>query len=181
MWHPLAVCLQQSAQAREVAPVGRHEVVVLGCLEDHGKAAEMGIAHEASKWCQAQPPLADVLVSVHAAPQIRLRIVQMNGLQAIKAQARRKISPGVPIAFARSKVIACSENVAGVQANSHAISSFDLRKDCSEMLEAIPQAGSLAGGGFEQDLHPVIQKGSVQHVQRLRHPVDALCFARAAV
>lgn len=181
MWHPLAVCLQQSAQAREVAPVGRHEVVVLGCLEDHGKAAEMGIVHEASKWCQAQPALADVLVSVHTAPQIRLRIVQMNGLEAITTQARCEISPGVPITFACSKVIACSENVAGVQADSHAVCSFDLRKDCGEMFEAIPQAGSLAGGGFEQDLHPVIQKGSVQHVQRLCQPVDAVCLARAAV
>jgi len=72
MWHPLAVCLQQPAQARKVAPVGCHEVVVLGCLEDHGKVAETGIVQEASKWCQAQSAFSDVLVSVHAAPQIRL-------------------------------------------------------------------------------------------------------------
>ena len=61
------------------------KILPFGGFQHHGMETEAGIVEEHAKWFEADLPPADVLVTVNAAAQRVLGVVEMEELEVVKA------------------------------------------------------------------------------------------------
>src|SRR6476661_3343411 len=129
-------------------------MVSLGGLQDLDHAGEPGVGHEPPKGLGTQAPLAYQLVPVAARPERRLRVVQVQDLEAPEPEHPLPVGPdAVEVA---NEIVAGRVEMTGVGAEAHpaALSSRNEASELGQLFECAAQRGAGPGGGLEQNPGP---------------------------
>lgn len=110
----------------EISAIGFYEVAVLWGFDDHRDPAQAGISDEAAERLEADRPLADVLVTVHATSQLLFAVVDVNDLQGGDAHDLIELAQDGSISLWRPDIIAGCKQVTGIQADSRPLREADL-------------------------------------------------------
>ena len=74
----------------------------------------------------------------------------MNQIQPFQADNLIESGDGFSIRSFIAYIIPGCEDMTGVQANTDSLFTLDFFQDFGQLLESMPQAGSLTGGGLQQ-------------------------------
>src|SRR3990172_9494104 len=96
-----------------------------------------------------------MLVPIDTTPQLLLRVVQMNDLEARDPYDRIECTDDISVPLRGPDVVACRKDVAGIQADTCPFREADLIQQRSDLLKAMPQTGPLASSGLDDHLHLV--------------------------
>ena len=83
------------------------------------------------------------------------------------------------VTFFRANVVTGGEGMFGVETNAQPFVLFRCIHHVADLLEAIAQVGTLAGGDFQRDLDLEAGAGLVNFVQRLGNCLDPFDFTGA--
>src|SRR5271166_685163 len=115
-----SVLLHQRPQQRHVFHVFEH-LLPLRSLEHLRDFAEARLAHDVAERIEADLPLADVLVPVHARIERRFRIVQMQGRQPVASDEMIKACEYPLDADRGGDVVAAGEEMRSIEADAEAL------------------------------------------------------------
>lgn len=118
------------------------------------------------------PP--DVRVSVDAGPPGPQAVIQVEASDSPMAKAANCLIQHRLRSGLAGQVVAGGEEVAGVQADADPPGCIDPRENLLQVLESVPKAVSLSGGGFEADPGGESGQPSVHLVERPSHQPEAL-------
>ncbi len=123
----------------------------LGGFEDEGEFGDAGIGHQVSEGRTAYAAFGDVFVSIDTGVESGFGIVNVDDLEAREAYGVVELADGIAIGRRGSQVVPGGKDVAGVETDAEAVGAFDIFDDGGELIEAMAEAGTLAGGSFEQE------------------------------
>jgi hypothetical protein len=136
--------LNQPAQFGEVDAVEIAAATdTLGRFEVHGDLRHVAVVHQVGETVDADMAFADVLVPVHVRVELGLAVVQMNGLELVAADVVVECLHRGAVVFGRFEGITGGENMAGVEANAHALGFLDAVDDRAEVFELPAEVGPL--------------------------------------
>jgi len=145
--------LDQSSQGGQVEHV---EVAAAGgeplrSFQNKGDMAEPMVGKKMAESVAADKAFADMFMSVNMAAQVGAGVIDMNYLQFRQANGLVEFPHCISIGRFRTKVVAGSEDVAGVEANSQSAGMSRGGNYLGYLGKGMAEAGSLAGGGFQDD------------------------------
>ena len=118
-----------------------------------------------------------MLVSIDAAAERSLRVVQVKGTQPVESDEPAELCEGRCVSFRRAKVVARCDQMAGVQADTHAAMVVHLRDDRRELFERRAECRSLPGRVLEKDHRLTPTPGAQQLEQRIGYERQSFRFA----
>ncbi len=164
-----SLLLRETLKGLQISAIGCYEVVVLRGFDDHRDPSQAGISDQVAKRFEADRPLADVLVTVHAASQFLLAVVDVNDLEGGDAHDLIEYTENAVIIVKGPDVVAGSKQMAGIQADTGSLRQSDLIQEQRDLLEAMPQRGSLTGSRFENHLDPAALRSLQEFPETVRH------------
>ncbi len=142
---------------------------------------EARLAEHTPERSESKAALADVLVTVEAAAERALGIVQMEGDDPPDADRGVESGEHRVEAGRRAEVVARGEGVLRVETHAEPLAASGLRAQTAELLEAPADLSPLPGRVLERDRRPEPTAGGENLAQRTRRRADARVVARAAV
>ena len=133
--HPLAA--DEAPQHGEVLLVLEAVIRLLG-FERGGDPLEPRVVHQVQERGEPHVALPDVLVAVDAGAERALRVVDVEGAQALEADLALELVPGGVPALPGHQVVSRGESVLGVDAHAeplgrlHALEDGELRRKLEE-------------------------------------------------
>jgi hypothetical protein len=163
---PVIRGLHQPLQGLEVygVPVAAGFVFFLGGFQDLGDVLPALVADDGFETFEADRAFADVVVAVYSAAEFLLGIVEVEDLDAIKADGGFDLLDELGV-FSAAKVVAGGEEVGGVEADGEAVGVFGEVDDGGEVFEAVAQAGALASGDFQARDHLAFADADVNKIK----------------
>jgi hypothetical protein len=110
-----------------------------------------------------------------------LRVVDVDRVEVSEADGSLEIIQGLRVTFRRDEIVTGGVHVAGVEAHPQPPPSAGCRENVAQMLEAVTDRRSLAGGRLEQDPDAPGAGASEGFIERRRDASDAGRFAFSAV
>src|SRR4030095_15580521 len=103
----------------------------------------------------------------------------MKCSESINADHLIEFRKGSFVTLLGTDVVAGSESMLGVEAHAESIVFFGRIHDLADLVEAISEAGTLTGCGFQRDFPGVAPASFVRFVKRLGDGLNTLGFASA--
>ena len=125
--------------------------IPLGVSRIIGRSRNRGIVDQMPKRFQPHLPGPDRRVAIDAAAAFAATIVQVPDAQAIQPDGPVQPVDRFIVLLRRAQGIARRENMAGVRADAQPLGMCRRGRGSPEMLEAVAQAGPLAGGRLQVD------------------------------
>lgn len=137
----------QAAQPRQVLPV---HLTHLRRLEDLRHRREAPVAHQQPERRTPHEAAPDVLMAIHPAAEVLLRVVDVEAADPLEADPPVDLLEDRCVPFRRAEVVAGREQMAGVHAHSQPLPCAAAREDLLQVLEAVSQRRPLPRRGLEQ-------------------------------
>src|SRR4030095_9649597 len=118
------------------------------------------VVDDAAERFETEAALTDVLVTIDAAAEGLLRIVQMKRLQPVESNQPSELLERRRVAFGRADVVYGCQQMAGIEAYANTRVVVHLRDDRRELLERRAQRRPLARRVFEQHHRPAAPPGA---------------------
>ena len=110
------------------------------CFQQLGDPAEPLIVQQESKSIEADTPVTDVFVAIDARSEVLLRIVEVKKSDVPNADLPIELFDCALVRVAGAEVVTGCEDVASVEADSHAFRIIDQLDDFPELLERAAEA-----------------------------------------
>src|SRR5688572_26841190 len=149
----------EPAERAEIARIPRIDVALATALwrvqfrrlEQHRQAREPGVVEQSPEWLEPETALADVLVPIDAAPARPPGVVQVEDFDPPQSDDRVELAKRRVVAIRSAQVVACGQQVTGIETHANAGRALQELDDPREMLEPMPEVRALASRVFEQD------------------------------
>ncbi len=122
-------------------------------LEDEGDAVRPRVLHDEAEGLEPELPFAEAVVPVHPAPQPRLAVVEVHGLQVFRPDDPVEVRHGGIVGRPVAEVAPRGVEVGRVQAYAHAGLVLHPLDHVGELLEGVAQVAPLPRRVLEDGRH----------------------------
>ena len=147
-------------------------ILALGSFDDLRDACKPGVGHQRTETLLADEPLTDMIVPVDPGAKFFLRIIDVHGKNAVKADNGVEFLHRLFPSFFGMNSVTGRKQMARIKAYRHAFVLRHQVHNAPEVLKPVADCAPLAGGRFKSGQGAELSCQSMSGVDRFRDPLD---------